>query len=339
MTTAKTGAVVATDPPPDVVDAVHRWVERQPHATAVLDGQHELSYSALWRDAQGWASAIGPLVSTPESVVAMLRPRDRHLPAVQLGAWLAGTAYLPLDPSLPDPRINAVLDAAGIAAVLTTGGLAGRVPGRPVLTALRPDTDPPAPVRDLAYVIYTSGSTGAPKGVEIEHRGLGELLRWYAQRFDLGPGVRVAMTAGLGFDQSVLDVWGTLASGATLVIPGERVLAEVDELVSFLDAARIDHTYLPAVVAEQLFTAAVQPRTLRSLDVGGEALRRRPPRTFPCPVHNGYGPTETTVLATLSHDLRGDPVPGPLPIGRAVAAAPPSTDRGAMASCWSPVQA
>jgi len=310
---------VTNRPQPDVVDAVHRWVERKPHATAVRDGRHELSYAALWRDAQGWAGAIGPLVSAPEPVVAVLRPRDRDLPAVQLGAWLAGAAYLPLDPGLPDPRITAVLDAAGVSAVLTTDGLAGRVAGRPVVTALRPRPGPPGPGRGLAYVIYTSGSTGAPKGVEIEHRGLGELLGWYAQRFGIAPGVRVAMTAGLGFDQSVLDIWGTLASGATLVVPSERVLADVDALVSFLDAARIDHTYLPAVVAEQLFAGTARPRTLRSLDVGGEALRRRPPRTFPCPVHNGYGPTETTVLATLSGDVRGDDVPGPLPIGRAVA--------------------
>ncbi|MGH8932662.1 MAG: amino acid adenylation domain-containing protein [Egibacteraceae bacterium] len=307
--------------PGDAIDAVRRWVDHQPHAIAVVDSRGDLSYAALWRDAQAWAEALRPLVHTADALVAVLRPRDATLPAAQLGAWLAGAAYLPLDPSLPDGRIADILDAAGCAAVVSTDHLAGRVAGPPVVTMPgRPSGETePRTGSGLAYVIYTSGSTGAPKGVEIEHRGLRELLDWYAHRFELAPGVRVAMTAGLGFDQSVLDVWGTLCSGSTLVIPEEHVLADVDALVAFLDTRRIAHTYLPAVIAEQLFTNSARPGTLRTLDVGGEALRRRPPPAFPCAVHNGYGPTETTILATMSNDLRGYSGSGPLPIGRAVA--------------------
>ena len=36
---------------------------------------------------------------------------------------------------------------------------------------------------NLAYVIYTSGSTGKPKAVQVEHRGLLNLVFWHQKAF------------------------------------------------------------------------------------------------------------------------------------------------------------
>jgi amino acid adenylation domain-containing protein len=309
-------------PVPSVVPAVVRWARRQPDEPAVVQGGRIITYGRLLSDALAWAAAVRPSAGGADDLVAVFRPRDVDLPAAQLGVWLAGAAYLPLDPALPDGRIATVLDAAGCTAVLTTPALAARVDGHAVVTrpgAVPDDATAPAVIAGLAYVIYTSGSTGTPKGVEIEHDGLADLLNWYGRRFGFGPGIRVAATAAVGFDQSVLDLWGTLANGGTLIMPGDDVVADTAALVAFLDEQRIQHTYLPAAMAEQLFAGPPWPRTLRSLDVGGEALRRLPPPGFPCPVHNGYGPSETTVLATLSGDLRTADPSAAAPIGTAVA--------------------
>jgi non-ribosomal peptide synthetase component F len=224
---------------PDVVRAVREWAQRQPDELAIVGAGGDQTYSALWRDALDWERAIraglGPCAGASSSpVVAILRRRDTRLPAVQLGAWLAGAAYLPLDPGWPAAWTARILADAGCAMMVTDDGITDDGIAD-VGSAGSPD-DAPNERDRLAYVIYTSGSTGGPKGVEVEHRGLGELLAWYGSRFKFGPALRVAMTAGLGFDQSVLDVWGTLSHGATLVVADERTVADVETLVEFLDA-------------------------------------------------------------------------------------------------------
>jgi amino acid adenylation domain-containing protein len=72
---------------------------------------------------------------------------------------------------------------------------------------------------DLAYVIYTSGSSGQPKGVAIDHRGAVNTILDINHRFSIGPGDRVLALSALTFDLSVYDIFGTLAAGATIVMP------------------------------------------------------------------------------------------------------------------------
>ncbi|HEV2707197.1 MAG TPA: amino acid adenylation domain-containing protein, partial [Pyrinomonadaceae bacterium] len=72
---------------------------------------------------------------------------------------------------------------------------------------------------DLAYVIYTSGSTGTPKGVMIDHRGAVNTILDINERFHLSADDRILALSSLSFDLSVYDIFGTLAAGATLVVP------------------------------------------------------------------------------------------------------------------------
>ncbi|RSN15321.1 hypothetical protein DMB42_00140 [Nonomuraea sp. WAC 01424] len=54
-------------------------------------------------------------------VVGVHVPRDRMLPAVLLGVWRAGAAYLPLDPEHPAERLRLLAADAGARVVLTRG--------------------------------------------------------------------------------------------------------------------------------------------------------------------------------------------------------------------------
>src|SRR5207244_5646198 len=112
-----------------------------------------------------------------------------------LAICTAGCAYVPLDPTNPPDRLVSILEDAQGQAVLSTPSLAQRLLKArcPVVYAETPDVagQSAAPLSlevapaDLAYVIYTSGSTGSPKGVEITHGSLANLVSWHQQVFSV----------------------------------------------------------------------------------------------------------------------------------------------------------
>ncbi|MFJ5276805.1 non-ribosomal peptide synthetase [Streptomyces parvulus] len=311
-------------------------VTRYPEHVAIECGSESLTYRQLWEAAGSVAAQLlqNPL-HRPDGLVAVLFARGIPGIVAQLGVWRSGAAYLPLDPGLPMARISSILDDAEADLVLTQEDLKSRLlPGTPaeVTVSAGPGA---APLEDCdgaaAYVIYTSGSTGTPKGVCVGPSSLANLLTWHRQTYNTGPGIRVAAFAGLGFDASVWEVWATLGNGGTLVLPPDRITADIDAVRDFLDDNAINHCFLSTPLAEQLFAAPRPPESLQVLLTGGDRLRLYPPKSFPAAVFNHYGPTEATVVTTASMDLRvahGHTFPA---IGRPIAGAAVrlSTDSGA----------
>jgi natural product biosynthesis luciferase-like monooxygenase protein len=140
-----------------------------------------------------------------------------------------GAAYLPLDPTYPIERLGFMVDDAGIAALLATGGTADAL-ARPEITSIDPSVAGPRTpggassdhdATDLAYLIYTSGSTGLPKGVMLEHRQVTNFFVAMDQAIDHDPpGVWLAVTS-LSFDISVLELLWTLTRGFHVVLKSD----------------------------------------------------------------------------------------------------------------------
>jgi non-ribosomal peptide synthetase component F len=111
-----------------------------------------------------------------------------------LGILKSGAAYVPIDPTYPADRIRFMLQDAGAPLVVTQEHLLGALPTsqtevvcldreRSAIGECQPLlAEAPGDLERLAYVIYTSGSTGLPKGVEISHRALVNLLQAMAAR-------------------------------------------------------------------------------------------------------------------------------------------------------------
>ncbi|MGY3443342.1 non-ribosomal peptide synthetase component F [Bradyrhizobium sp. USDA 4473] len=169
-------------------------VRRAPDAVAVVYQDQRVSYGELNARANRLAHHLIGLGVTPDQPVAICLERSPMMVVGLLAILKAGGAYLPLDPADPSARLHQVLedaaphlllaDAAGRSALgddarldLTMVDLATASPAWAALPAT--DPDPRAlglTSRHLAYVIYTSGSSGMPKGVEMPHRSLMNLL-------------------------------------------------------------------------------------------------------------------------------------------------------------------
>ena len=152
---------------------------------------------------------------------------------------------------------------------------------------------------NLAYVIYTSGSSGLPKGAQITHANLLNLVLWHHQTFSISASDRATQIAGPGFDAAVWELWPYLTMGASIHIPDEVTRLDPASLQEWLLARAITISFVPTALAESLLTLDWPQQTaLRILLTGGDTLNTYPPEQLPFKLFNNYGPTECTVVAT-----------------------------------------
>jgi amino acid adenylation domain-containing protein/non-ribosomal peptide synthase protein (TIGR01720 family) len=293
---------------------VEAQAAQRPDAIAVVDGVHTLTYGELNRRANQVAHYLHTFGLKPEASVAVCLERSANLIVSLLGILKAGAAYVPLDPATPPIRLQFMLEDAQAAIVLTQKSLVSALPNhgaRPIcldsdwpLIRQQPTSNPTNRVNSeqLAYIIYTSGSTGQPKGVQIEHRGLLNLVYWYQRAFNVSCEDRASQVAGLAFDASVVEIWPNLAAGACLYFPDADTRLSDVRLRDWLIAQQITIAFVPTPLAEQMIRLEwPEAVRLRTVLTGGDQLYQYPPSTLPFALNNNYGPTENTVIATSGY--------------------------------------
>lgn len=277
-------------------------------------GGRRLTYRELDVRAERLARALRALGAGPDVVVGLCLKSSPAMVVGALGILKAGAAYLPLDPADPRDRLDFLLSDARPAVVVVAECLAGRLPqGDWHVVALDVEgrergaespAPPPVPMSpgnlaDLAYVIYTSGSTGQPKGVELTHGGLLNLVRWHHRAFAVTPADRATQIASVGFDAAVWELWPHLTAGASVHVPDEGVRQDPEALREWLVSERITLSFVPTPLAERLLALEWPSDTaLRTILTGADTLHRHPPAGLPFVLVNNYGPTECTVVAT-----------------------------------------
>ncbi|HEY2932800.1 MAG TPA: non-ribosomal peptide synthetase [Acidobacteriota bacterium] len=313
-----------------VPDLVADQALATPDAVAVAAGDRILTYKELDVQANSLAHHMRSLGVGPDSVVGLCLHRSTASVVGALGILKAGGAYLPLDPSHPVTRLEFLLDDAQARVVVTSASLREKLAeGRRHLVTLDEIPSyalpPEFPVLDaksddLAYVIYTSGSTGQPKGVEITHDSLLNLVHWHRRTFGVTAADRASHLSPVGFDAAVWELWPYLTAGASLHISNEGILTEPEALRDWLVAQGITIGFVPTPVAERLMALQWPADTaLRTMLTGADTLHYYPPINLPFQLINNYGPTECTVVTTSGPVLpNARPYRLP-PIGRPIA--------------------
>ena len=239
-----------------------------PEHTAVICGEESISYRQLNRRSQAIAMKLRECGVRKDRVVGVLLSRSIDYIASVLAVLMAGGAYLPLEPELPDERIRYMLENSGADVVITDSSSRDRMVlssmhsktmlleevkiGAASEQAFNPQLEEGGGPTDLAYVMYTSGSTGLPKGVMIEHRGVVRLVRG-ADYVTFVPGQDKVLQAGaLGFDASTFEIWGALLNGGTLVLTDKYDLLSAVSLKRLLNRHGITMLLLTSPLFHQL---------------------------------------------------------------------------------------
>jgi amino acid adenylation domain-containing protein len=334
----------ATEAAYDRSRLVHRLfearVDEAPHRTAILFEDESVSYAELDQRASKIARHLRGLGVGPEDRVGVCLRRSVDLVATLIGVHKAGGCYVPLDPTYPPARLEMMLEDAGARVLVVNTGTRGVLAATGVQTVdLDADADAIArapgerfvhdeSASQLAYVIYTSGSTGRPKGVLVEHRNVVNFFRGMEEVVRFDPDAVWLAGTSVSFDISVLELFGSLSHGLTVVLLGEQRLGvtahEAHSIPQCIERHRVTHFQCTPSQAALLLAdpaARVALGRLRQLLVGGEALPAALAHELGELLTHGelvnmYGPTETTVWST-AHGVTDEA--GPVPIGRPLA--------------------
>lgn len=289
-----------------VVDLFRRQVSRTPEGICLVYEDKRFTYAEVDRITDALAYHLVASGMERGSIAGILIPRCEYMLLASLGVLKAGCAYLPLDPTYPEDRLNLMVKDSGARMLITTPELngiisdefrgerlmTGSIIGLPEASSALPAISP----EDLFIILYTSGSTGTPKGVMFKHSNVMVTAAWQYRFYGLCPGSNVTAYASFGFDANVFDTYATIISGATLHIISEEIRLDLPALRRYFNANGITHATMTTQVGRQ-FAQMGGLETLKFLNVAGEKLTPlAPPEGFS--LFNLYGPTEGSILAS-----------------------------------------
>lgn len=315
------------------IDELFRDIARdRPNAVALVAGERVVTYADLDAMSDAIAVALRARGSRPGASIGLCMERGTEAVAAMLGVLKAGCAYVPLEPSDPQQRLETMLRRAAVSLVIADDTYVSRLPegierlsvreiGEEAENHSHRTVDTFSEM--TAYVMFTSGSVGEPKGVAVPHRAVVRLVR-DTSYIPFGPEQVFLLLAPLGFDASTFEIWGPLLNGAKVVIYPEpvptaagleSVIREYGITVCWLTAG-LFHQFLadrPGCLADLPWVLAggdvVQPEAVQRL------LALPGNRTFV----NGYGPTENTTFSCCFPVRDSDAIVETVPIGPPIA--------------------
>lgn len=284
--------------------------QQQPDAPAIYTNYNTLTYKELYQKAKIVAHCLREKNIGKGNLVAVSCNRNENLIISLLGVLMSGAGYVPLDPSLPDNRIQYMLERSNASALLIEKKLQSKLAFKintfyieetllnyESVAALEcPNLD------DTCYVIFTSGSTGRPKGVEITHLNVLNFLLSMQKTPGFTSKDKLLSVTTFSFDISVLEFFLPLISGGSVYLASEEDVVDGERLLNLIKSEAI--TYMQATPSTWRLMLASGWHRIETLTVlcGGEAFTKELSDklvTNSRASWNMYGPTETTVWSTI----------------------------------------
>jgi amino acid adenylation domain-containing protein len=283
-------------------------VSKTPSYQAIIVGEMELTYSDLDVVSNQLSNyLIQKFKITSDDLIGVKLERSEWMLIVMIGILKTGAAYVPIDPTYPQDRIDFMIEDSRCKLVIDENELFNfKIQKNNYLQESRPIMIRES---DLAYVIYTSGTTGRPKGVMITHESLMDYAVTFKTVFGLNSSDRVIQQSSISFDTHVEEMYPALISGSTILMSenGGKDIQEIEELVQKKKATILSATPL---MLKELNDLNSDLTGLRLLISGGDKFTTSFVSNYlgKFQIYDSYGPTESTVCTTYAeiknHDSR-----------------------------------
>jgi amino acid adenylation domain-containing protein/thioester reductase-like protein len=288
---------------------------KSPDSIAVVFENENLTYHELNERANQLAHRLRTIGVGSDTIVSIMLRRSLEIIISILAVFKAGGAYLPIDPELPQDRIQYMLDDSSSVALITDPVVIqefkykGQIVNiNDTALFLEGNTNLPSINRssDLAYIIYTSGSTGKPKAAMIEHKSVVNFAYSVRELLDYSHGNVVLCVTTMCFDIFIFEVFPTLIFGLKLVIANEKE-QKFPELLSILIKKNKITKIMTTPSRMQLLAFGQKEMScfscINEIILGGEPfpnkLLGKLKEVTNAKIFNMYGPTETTVYSTI----------------------------------------
>ncbi|MCB1678014.1 MAG: acyl--CoA ligase [Halioglobus sp.] len=318
---------------PEILALHGRW---QPGKEAVVDGGRRVCWPEFCAASHRFAHGLIARGITRGDRVAVVMSNGFPMVQALFGIMAAGAVSVPINLSVADDSLLAMLRDADVAAVVVTADQQARLervsaslPGEMRLLITAGDAAQPwididalchsqpdgLPERNLAddaliNIIYSSGTTGLPKGIAHTHRGRRDWAYDLAIALRYDGAARTLLTIGLYSNISWVAMLSTLLCGGTLVI---HPRFDAREFLATTRRERITHTAMVPMqfqrVIESLREQPCDVSSMRAMMSCGsplhEDLKRELFERFPCGIIELYGLTEGIITTLQPEDAEG----------------------------------
>lgn len=302
----------------NVIKYFREMVKKFPEKTAIICEKQNLTYKELDEKSTLLASYLKENGAHSKDIIGLCVNRSLEMAIGLLAILKIGGTYLPIDPEYPRDRIEYMLTDSNAKMLLVNKKTLKIAKNEIEKIDISLDTEiysnnkknlaeEEISPEDLIYVIYTSGSTGKPKGVMLKHQNINNFLVGLKEKIKFNSDKVMVSITTICFDIFVLEFWGALTSGMTLVLANEKEqnsAIELNKLCLENNVNMIQTT--PSrfkILLENEANEFIEKMT--DIMIGGESV----PKSLidelvnitKANLYNMYGPTETAVWSTIKN--------------------------------------
>ena len=323
----------------NLIEYFDHTVNLYPDKSALVDASTKLSFQEIQQKARLISTKISYSYGLFNKPIAIFLPKSNDSVVSFIATLYSGNCYAPLDTKNPIERIKSILNVLKPLCILTNSEYEEKLKQCNLeFDIINIDTIESVEFKidssnykncidnDPAYIIHTSGSTGIPKGVVISHKSIFDYILWAIETFNITEKEVIGNQAPFIFDNSTLDIYLMIFTGATLHLIPEQLFMFPAKLLEYINTNQINFIFwVPSVlinVANLKLLNTLKIPSLKKVLFAGEVMPTKHLNYWIKNLDkevlfaNLYGPTEITVDCTfyiVERDFKDDEV---LPIGK-----------------------
>jgi amino acid adenylation domain-containing protein len=296
---------------------IERRCRENPQRTALIFKNKKLTYKELAEKIHYLAHCFKSANLKQNDRVCVYLEHSLESVIVILTLLMAGYTYIPLDPFLPEGRLNNIIESCNPKVIITRkqNFLRFKKYNSILIDPHDKENYSSFPINwsrisrnAEAYIIFTSGSSGKPKGVVITHQALVKKIFSIIKAYNISKKEIYLHYSSYSFDASLEEILPTLIKGGSVIIADSKEKFDKNYITSLIKTHHItSFSIVPTAMHYLLFSFNKQNTracsSLKKIILGGEradsALVNLCWEIFPkIQILNTYGPTETCIVVT-----------------------------------------